>query len=73
MSVTFSGQAPGRGPNTLRAMDDDVARMTAPALPLLTTAGTLELGGRPWLMGVVNATPDSFSDAGGEPDARRAG
>jgi dihydropteroate synthase len=37
----------------------------APALELSTTAGTLELGGRPWLMGVVNATPDSFSDAGG--------
>jgi dihydropteroate synthase len=25
---------------------------------------TLELGGRPWLMGVVNASPDSFSDDG---------
>lgn len=25
---------------------------------------TLALGGRPWLMGIVNATPDSFSDAG---------
>jgi dihydropteroate synthase len=24
----------------------------------------LELGGRPWLMGVVNASPDSFSDGG---------
>ena len=36
----------------------------APALPLRTTAGTLELGGRPWLMGIVNATPDSFSDGG---------
>jgi dihydropteroate synthase len=34
----------------------------APALPLRTTAGTLELGGRPWLMGIVNATLDSFSD-----------
>jgi dihydropteroate synthase len=31
---------------------------------LRTTAGTLELGGRPWLMGIVNATPDSFSDDG---------
>jgi dihydropteroate synthase len=30
----------------------------------MTSAGTLELGGRPWLMGIVNATPDSFSDAG---------
>ena len=33
-------------------------------LPLRTTAGTLELDGRPWLMGIVNATPDSFSDDG---------
>jgi dihydropteroate synthase len=38
--------------------------MTAPPLPLHTGRGILELGGRPWLMGVVNATPDSFSDAG---------
>ena len=38
--------------------------MSAPVRPLLTTRGTLELGGRPWLMGIVNATPDSFSDAG---------
>ncbi|HEY3019542.1 MAG TPA: dihydropteroate synthase [Solirubrobacteraceae bacterium] len=29
---------------------------------------SLELGARPWLMGVVNATPDSFSDAGRHPD-----
>jgi dihydropteroate synthase len=36
----------------------------APRLPLRTSAGTFELGGRPWLMGIVNATPDSFSDAG---------
>ncbi|HEY2654410.1 MAG TPA: dihydropteroate synthase, partial [Solirubrobacteraceae bacterium] len=39
-------------------------RLTAPPRSLGTTAGTLELGGRPWLMGVVNATPDSFSDDG---------
>ena len=38
--------------------------MSAPALSLQTSAGVLELGGAPWLMGVVNATPDSFSDAG---------
>jgi dihydropteroate synthase len=25
---------------------------------------TLALGGRPWLMGIINATPDSFSDDG---------
>jgi dihydropteroate synthase len=42
----------------------DRDRLPAPALPLRTTAGTLELGGRPWLMGIVNATPDSFSDDG---------
>src|ERR1700733_6742527 len=39
-------------------------RVSAPRLPLRTAAGTLELGGRPWLMGIVNATPDSFSDDG---------
>jgi dihydropteroate synthase len=36
----------------------------APNLSLRTASGTLELGGRPWLMGIVNATPDSFSDTG---------
>jgi dihydropteroate synthase len=36
---------------------------------ILRAAGrTLELGPRPWLMGVVNASPDSFSDAGLHPD-----
>ncbi|MDX6720019.1 MAG: dihydropteroate synthase [Solirubrobacteraceae bacterium] len=29
---------------------------------------TLALGGRPWLMGIVNASPDSFSDPGAYPD-----
>ena len=38
--------------------------MSAPVRSLMTTRGTLALGGRPWLMGIVNATPDSFSDAG---------
>jgi dihydropteroate synthase len=36
----------------------------APRLSLRTSAGTFDLGERPWLMGIVNATPDSFSDAG---------
>jgi dihydropteroate synthase len=35
-----------------------------PRLPLRTTRGVIELGERPWLMGVLNATPDSFSDGG---------
>lgn len=38
--------------------------MIAPPLPFRIRGRTLELGGRPRLMGVVNATPDSFSDAG---------
>jgi dihydropteroate synthase len=29
---------------------------------------TLALGERPWLMGILNASPDSFSDAGAHPD-----
>jgi dihydropteroate synthase len=37
--------------------------VSAPARLLRTSGGTLELGERPWLMGIVNATPDSFSDA----------
>jgi dihydropteroate synthase len=40
--------------------------MTANAPTYRVTAGdrALELGDRPWLMGVVNASPDSFSDGG---------
>src|SRR5437764_4393475 len=38
--------------------------MIAPARSLRTTRGMLALGGRPWLMGIVNASPDSFSDGG---------
>ena len=38
--------------------------MSAPKLTLATARGPLELGGRMWLMGIVNATPDSFSDGG---------
>ncbi len=38
--------------------------MRAPERELLTARGRLVLVDKPWLMGVVNATPDSFSDAG---------
>ena len=40
--------------------------MAGPRRTLVTSAGTLELGGDrpPLIMGIVNATPDSFSDAG---------
>jgi dihydropteroate synthase len=36
--------------------------VSAPARTLATSHGELSLGGRPLLMGIVNATPDSFSD-----------
>ncbi len=36
--------------------------MNAPRRRLYTNRGELMLGERPWLMGIVNATPDSFSD-----------
>src|SRR5947209_9377025 len=39
-------------------------RAWAPRRSLNTSAGTFQLGDRPWLMGIVNATPDSFSDSG---------
>jgi dihydropteroate synthase len=37
--------------------------VSAPARTLLAAGRRLELGDRPLLMGIVNATPDSFSDA----------
>ena len=40
------------------------SHVSAPPRILQTAVGTLSLGPRPWLMGIVNATPDSFSDAG---------
>lgn len=38
--------------------------MSAPARELRTTCGTIRLGGSPLLMGIVNASPESFSDRG---------
>ncbi len=40
------------------------APAATPALRLQAGDRLLELGERPWLMGVVNASPDSFSDGG---------
>ncbi len=37
-------------------------QVIAPRRAFRSTRGDVELGGRPWLMGIVNATPDSFSD-----------
>ncbi len=36
--------------------------MSAPAHRVRAVDRVLELGARPWLMGIVNASPDSFSD-----------
>ena len=45
--------------------------MRAPALRLRAVDRVLELGGgRALLMGIVNASPDSFSDGGAHPDLR---
>jgi len=38
--------------------------MSASPYDVKACGRVLALGGRPWLMGVVNATPDSFSDGG---------
>jgi dihydropteroate synthase len=46
---------------------DAPVRMPAPRLPLLAAGRELQLGRRPWLMGIVNASPDSFSDGGRRP------
>ncbi len=41
--------------------------MRAPARVLLAGGRRLRLGGRPWLMGIVNASPDSFSGTDSDP------
>jgi dihydropteroate synthase len=38
--------------------------LSAPRHTLHAVDQVLELGARPWLMGIVNASPDSFSDGG---------
>ncbi len=38
--------------------------MRSPRLRVRAVDRVLELGERPWLMGIVNASPDSFSDGG---------
>jgi dihydropteroate synthase len=41
--------------------------VNAPRLRVRAVDRVLELGERPWLMGIVNASPDSFSDGGRNP------
>ncbi len=45
--------------------------LSAPVLELRAGPRTVSLGERPWLMGILNATPDSFSDAGAYPTLER--
>src|SRR5205085_5575527 len=58
----------GGGPVSGRSRGRRVSRriMIAPPRRLEIVGETLDLGGRPVLMGIVNGTPDSFSDAGGQ-------
>ncbi|MDQ3144302.1 MAG: dihydropteroate synthase, partial [Pseudomonadota bacterium] len=53
------------------AMAADWARIVAPRPPLQMGARTIRLD-QPQVMGIVNATPDSFSDGGAYADARAA-
>ena len=47
-------------------------RITAATLTIPTARGPLRYRGRPLIMGIVNVTPDSFSDGGLFRDARQA-
>lgn len=59
---------PGRGRparELLAALSADPRAGMTRVLPLrASTSGLLEWGGRPKMMGIINATPDSFSDGG---------
>jgi dihydropteroate synthase len=44
-----------------------VSGLARPPRTLRAAGRTIELGERPWLMGIVNASPDSFSDGGRHP------
>ena len=45
--------------------------MNAPTCSLRARDRVLELGARPWLMGIVNASPESFSDDGASASLER--
>ena len=53
------------------AMAADWQRITAPRAPLQLGQRTIRLD-QPQVMGIVNATPDSFSDGGAYADAQAA-
>jgi dihydropteroate synthase len=65
--VSRESQEPGAG--TVRAgAEPRRSRLAAPSFQLRAGGRVLELGARPLLMGIVNASPDSFSDGGRRPD-----
>jgi dihydropteroate synthase len=53
------------------AMAADWARLVAPRAPIQMGARTIRLD-QPQVMGIINATPDSFSDRGAYPDSQAA-
>ncbi len=61
-----------RGQRSVARAPADRHRAVSHARCFLRLRGrVIELGARPLLMGIVNATPDSFSDAGDHPPATR--
>ena len=61
-------------PFGLRALGDEILGLLAPTpeFTLVWGGGALPLGDRPAVMGVLNVTPDSFSDGGEFFDPQRA-
>ncbi len=60
-SSAFAEEARAEGADAV------VSRREVPVHRLRAAGHVLELGSRPWLMGIVNASPDSFSDGGLRP------
>ncbi len=68
--VDAAGRATGRGPAEAleEVLDRAVIAWSAPAPGIDTEAGRLPCGERTVVMGVLNVTPDSFSDGGAHYD-----
>ncbi len=68
--IDAAGRVGGQALATLvrQAIEPAIAAWLAPAPDLATPAGLLPSSLRPLVMGVLNVTPDSFSDGGGNYD-----
>jgi len=68
--IDAAGRVGGQALATLvrQAVEPAIAAWLAPAPDLVTPAGLLPSSLRPLVMGVLNVTPDSFSDGGGSYD-----